>query len=180
MSLSLLASSSFRKSLVFCARSFLCVRVSRWCATRSEATVSSCGMSVVRSMSGALSAYVHSLHVSRACVLRHAPMAFWNLLPSSSSSWVPGTCVSVLTWASIRSSKSIPPSMFALHPRTMRVCRGRVLCNGATDRAGTLQEVCLASLAMPLQRVGNHGLEMATYAGQAAGSGRGRCGVKRP
>jgi hypothetical protein len=53
MSLSLLASSSFRKSLVFCARSFLCVSVSRWYATMSDATLSSCGTSVVRSMAGA-------------------------------------------------------------------------------------------------------------------------------
>jgi hypothetical protein len=53
MSLSLLASSSFLKSLVFCARSFLCVSVSLWCATMSDATLSSCGMRVVRSMAGA-------------------------------------------------------------------------------------------------------------------------------
>jgi len=66
MSLSLLASSSFLKSFVFCARSFLCVRVSRWCATRSEATVSSCGMSEVRSMSGASSAYMCRLVPQRA------------------------------------------------------------------------------------------------------------------
>jgi hypothetical protein len=50
-SFSLLASSSFLKSFVFCARSFLCVRVSLWFATISDATVSSCGISVVRSMS---------------------------------------------------------------------------------------------------------------------------------
>lgn len=51
MSLSLLASSSFLKSFVFCARSFRWVSVSLWCATISEATVSSCGMRAVRSMS---------------------------------------------------------------------------------------------------------------------------------
>lgn len=56
MSVSLLASSSLRKSFVFWARSLRCVSVSRWCATSSEATVSSWGMSVVRSMSGAASA----------------------------------------------------------------------------------------------------------------------------
>jgi hypothetical protein len=52
MSFSLLTSSSFLKSFVFCARSFRCVSVSLWCVTISEAAVSSCGMSVVRSMSG--------------------------------------------------------------------------------------------------------------------------------
>jgi hypothetical protein len=74
-SFSLLASSSFLKSLVFCARSFLCVRVSLWCATMSDATESSCGMSVVRSISGALSA--SSLPVgTQTAILRHAPIAF--------------------------------------------------------------------------------------------------------
>jgi hypothetical protein len=53
MSFSLLASSSFLKSFVFCARSFLCVSVSRWYATMSDATLSSCGTRVVRSMAGA-------------------------------------------------------------------------------------------------------------------------------
>jgi hypothetical protein len=50
-SFSLLASSSLRKSFVFWARSLRWVRVSRWWATRSEATVSSCGTRAVRSMS---------------------------------------------------------------------------------------------------------------------------------
>lgn len=61
MSLSLLSSSSFLKSLVFCASSFLCVSVSLWCATRSEATVSSCGTREVRSMSEALLALYCSI-----------------------------------------------------------------------------------------------------------------------
>ncbi len=63
ISLSLLSSSSLRKSLVFCASSFLCVSVSLWCATRSEATVSSCGMSAVRSISEVLLALAHGLIV---------------------------------------------------------------------------------------------------------------------
>lgn len=70
MSLSLLSSSSFLKSLVFCASSFLWVRVSRWCVTRSEATVSSWGMSAVRSMSGAWSALRGSFSTAAAYCAR--------------------------------------------------------------------------------------------------------------
>jgi hypothetical protein len=75
ISLSLLASSSFLKSLVFWARSFLCVSVSLWCATMSEATVSSCGMRVVRSISGAASA---SCSFASVCALSpYFSMPLW-------------------------------------------------------------------------------------------------------
>lgn len=113
MSLSLLASSSFLKSLVFCARSFLCVSVSRWCATRSEATVSSCGMSVVRSMSGAPSVYADKSH-TRHCLLLHAPIAFWNLLPSSGAWSGACACSVVGGGAATVPSMSMPPSMVAI------------------------------------------------------------------
>lgn len=83
-SLSLLASSSLRKSFVFWARSLRWVRVSRWWATRSEATVSSCGTRVVRSIStGAVSAVAVGSCRRGHHVLRHAPMAFWNLLSAT-------------------------------------------------------------------------------------------------
>ena len=108
-SFSLLASSSFLKSLVFCARSFLCVRVSLWCETMSEATVSSWGMSVVRSMSGALSAYANAVY--KKLLLLHAPIAFWNLLPSCSSAT--GVWLSTAGGVSTVSSMSTPPSIVA-------------------------------------------------------------------
>jgi len=84
ISFSLLASSSLRKSLVFWARSLRWVRVSLWCATRSEATVSSCGTRLVRSMSAsAVSATKCFCWLYN--VLRHAPIAFWNLFSSALS-----------------------------------------------------------------------------------------------
>jgi hypothetical protein len=43
------ASSSFRKSFVFCAKSFLCTVESRWCATISEAVLSMLEIRVVKS-----------------------------------------------------------------------------------------------------------------------------------
>jgi hypothetical protein len=51
MSVSLAASSSLRKSLVFWARSLRWTRESRWWATRSEAAVSRVGIRAVRSIS---------------------------------------------------------------------------------------------------------------------------------
>jgi hypothetical protein len=50
-SVSLAASSSFLKSLVFCARSFLWTVESRWWATISEAVLSRFETSVVKSRS---------------------------------------------------------------------------------------------------------------------------------
>ena len=82
MSLSLLASSSFRKSLVFCAKSLRWVRVSRWWATRSEATVSSCGTRVVRSMSvSAVSAVRWRVGASTYSSTRLSPSGTCSPLP---------------------------------------------------------------------------------------------------
>jgi hypothetical protein len=51
ISVSLLASSSFLKSFVFCARSFLCTVESRWYATISDAVLSRLETSAVKSRS---------------------------------------------------------------------------------------------------------------------------------
>jgi hypothetical protein len=116
MSLSLLASSSFLKSLVFCARSFLCVSVSRWYATMSEATVSSCGTSVVRSMSGAMSGSHYNQTMRKTILLLHAPIAVWNLFSSAASSSAPAT-----GWAlSCAASRELRPPFLLLLSRISR------------------------------------------------------------
>ena len=50
-SASFVVSSSFLKSFVFWARSFLAINASRWCVTMSVAVESSSGTSLVRSIS---------------------------------------------------------------------------------------------------------------------------------
>jgi len=53
-------------------------------------------------------------YASREFALLHAPIAFWNLFPSSCSSSATGSCLSALGGVSTLSSISTPPSMVAL------------------------------------------------------------------
>ena len=84
ISFNLLASSSFLKSFVFCAKSLRWVSVSLWCATRSEATVSSWGTSVVRSMSGlavsALDCYLSAQTRTPPCAYRLPELVLLGLV----------------------------------------------------------------------------------------------------
>lgn len=104
------SSSSFLKSLVFCARSFLSTSESFCCVASSEAVASSFGMRFVRS------------------ILLHAEIALWNLL-SSRVLVVPldvasseGTACSAVAATSI--SKTFPHSKSI----NWRVSRARTCC----------------------------------------------------
>lgn len=81
------ASSSFLKSLVFCARSFRWTVESRWYVMISEAVLSSVGTKVVRSISTAAVSSRHSYMVPIISLLLHAEMACWNLFSSPSGAW---------------------------------------------------------------------------------------------
>lgn len=80
ISVSFPASSSFRKSLVFCARSLRWTSESRWWATRSEAAVSRVGMRLVRSMSVS--------HCQRCHMSCEEVATTYSSMPL----WLSGTC----------------------------------------------------------------------------------------
>ena len=70
------ASSNLRKSLVFCARSLRCTDESLWCATISEAVVSSLETSVDRSMPANA---LESLKQAGPGPLRTSPCSYYLL-----------------------------------------------------------------------------------------------------
>ena len=73
MSPSLPVSSSFRKSFVFCAKSFRCTRESRWCETMSAAALSNRGMAFPRSISDHGTVSLHVLTSLREFGTRTSP-----------------------------------------------------------------------------------------------------------
>lgn len=84
ISLNFPASSSFRKSFVFWAKSLRCTVESRWYVIISEAVVSRFVTIEVRSMSGVRLVNHNINAIVDDGVLLQAEMAFWNLFSPSS------------------------------------------------------------------------------------------------
>ncbi len=107
-------SSSFLKSLVFCARSFRWTVESRWYVMISEAVLSSVGTKVVRSISTMAVSSHHSYMVPIISLLLHAEMACWNLFSSPSGAWPGATFVGSGAWFACCASPGPVPSASAM------------------------------------------------------------------